>query len=51
MGINHLLCLTLNTNYLVKQFFGKICLNLMDFSKIYLLSYYLIPKHINMGYI
>ena len=33
MGINHLLCLTLNTNDLIKQFLGKILLNLMDLKK------------------
>ena len=49
MGIDHLLCLTLNTNNLLKQFLRKILLNLMDFFlKIYLLSYYLSPKNINM---
>ena len=33
MGIDHLLCLTLNTNDSLKQFLGKILLNLMDFLK------------------
>ena len=33
MGIDRLLCLTLNTNDLLKQFLGKILLNLMDFLK------------------
>ena len=31
MGIDHLLCLTLTTNDLLKQFLGKILPNLMDF--------------------
>ena len=34
MGIiDHLLCLTLNTNDSLKQFLSKILLNLMDFLK------------------
>ena len=33
MGIDRLLCLTLNTNDSLKQFLGKILLNLMDFLK------------------
>ena len=33
MGIDRLLCLTLNTNDLLKQFLGKILLSLMDFFK------------------
>ena len=33
MGIDHLLCLTLNTNDSLKQFLGKILLNLMDIFK------------------
>ena len=33
MGIDRLLCLTLNTNDSLKQFFGKILLNLMDLKK------------------
>ena len=49
MDIDHLLCLTLNTNDSLKQFLGKILLNFMDFKKIYLLNYYLSPKHINMA--
>ena len=50
MGIDRLLCLTLNTNDSLKQFLGKILLNLMDFlEKIYPLSYYLSPKNINMA--
>ena len=49
MGIDRLLCLTLNTNNSLKQFLGKILLNLMDFfKKSYPLSYYLSPKNINM---
>ena len=31
MGIDHLLCLTLNTNDSLKEFLEKILLNLMDF--------------------
>ena len=49
MGIDHLLCLTLNTNDSQKQFLGKILLNLINFLKIYPLSYYLNPKNINMA--
>ena len=33
MGIDHLLCLTLNTNDSLKQFLRKILLNLIDFLK------------------
>ena len=33
MGVDRLLCLTLNTNDSLKQFLGKILLNLMDFLK------------------
>ena len=33
MGIDRLLCLTLNTNDSLKQFLEKILLNLMDFFK------------------
>ena len=52
MGIDRLLCSTLNTNDSLKQFLGKILLNLMDFfKKIYPLSYYLSPKNINMAII
>ena len=50
MGIDCLLCLALNTKDSLKQFLGKILLNLMDFlKKIYLLSYYLSPKNINLA--
>ena len=49
MGIDRLLCLTLNTNDSLKQFLGKILLNLMDFLKIYPLSYYLNFKNINIA--
>ena len=31
MGVDRLLCLTLYTNDSLKQFLGKILLNLMDF--------------------
>ena len=48
MGIDRLLCLTLNTNDSLKQFLGKILHNGF-FKKIYLLSYYLSPKNINMA--
>ena len=33
MSIDHLLCLTLNTNDSLKQFLGKILLNLIDLKK------------------
>ena len=33
MGIDRLLCLILNTNDSLKQFLGKILLNLMDLKK------------------
>ena len=33
MSIDRLLCLTLNTNDSLKQFLGKILLNLMDLKK------------------
>ena len=33
MGIDHLLCLKLNTNHSLKQFLRKILLNLMDLKK------------------
>ena len=33
MGIDRLLCLTLNTNDSLNQFLGKILLNLMDLKK------------------
>ena len=48
MGIDHLLCLTLNANDSLKQFLRKILLNLMDFLK-NLSSYCLSPKNINMA--
>ena len=48
MGIDHLLCLTLNANDSLKQFLRKILLNLMDFLK-NLSSYCLNPKNINMA--
>ena len=49
MGVERLLCLTVNTNDSRKQFFGKMLLNLTDFlKKIYPLSYYLSPENINM---
>ena len=50
MGIDRLLCLTLNRNDPLKQFLGKNFTQFNRFKKnIYPLSYYLSLKNINMA--